>query len=477
MTKGGSESGLETRAVEASLSPWRTYALLAGSVVAASMNYSVTFVSFGEIERTFDSGPAATSWVLNAFAITLCALLIPCGWLSDRFGRRRMFLSGVTLLAVGSVLVAVSPTLPFLVAARVVQAAGLALEGPAAMAILLNAFPADRRSTAVGAFGGLGGISLVLGPVVGGLVIGAVGWRWTFGFNTPIALVTVLLGLRFLPVDRPAAAESSRIKPDLGGVLLLVVGSAALATGIVQAESWGWTGVGTMVALVAAPVTMVGVVVRSSKRDDAILDLSLYRIRYYPRGNALAFLIAGNFAGTYLAFITLLVGPWGMAPSAAGATLAIVPLIGGPMSFLSGRMADRFGHRRLIVPGGLCMVAGALWFRSGVGETTDLSLWFPAVGVYALGIGLAHANSASLAMRYVPAKSLGQAGATNRIMSEFGSVASVAVTVALLIGTDDPVQGARRVMLMLAIVGVAGVLVALGVDTRPGRETATSGIS
>ena len=80
-------------------------------------------------------------------------------------------------------------------------------------------------------------------------------------------------------------------------------------------------------------------------------------------------------------------------------------------------------------------------------------------------------------MRYVPAKSLGQAGATNRIMSEFGSVASVAVTVALLIGTDDPVQGARRVMLMLAIVGVAGVLVALGVDTRPGRETATSGIS
>ena len=279
MTRGGPESGLETRAVEASLSPWRTYALLAGSVVAASMNYSVTFVSFGEIERTFDSGPAATSWVLNAFAITLCALLIPCGWLSDRFGRRRMFLSGVTLLAVGSVLVAVSPTLPFLVAARVVQAAGLALEGPAAMAILLNAFPADRRSTAVGAFGGLGGISLVLGPVVGGLVIGAVGWRWTFGFNTPIALVTVLLGLRFLPVDRPAAAESSRIKPDLGGVLLLVVGSAALATGIVQAESWGWTGVGTMVALVAAPVTMGGVVVRSSNRDDAILNLSLYRIR------------------------------------------------------------------------------------------------------------------------------------------------------------------------------------------------------
>ena len=477
MVKGGSESGLEAEVVDATLSPWRTYALLAGSVVAASMNYSVTFVSFGEIERTFDAGPAATSWVLNAFAITLCALLIPCGWLSDRFGRRRMFLSGVTLLAVGSVLVAVSPTLPFLVAARVVQAAGLALEGPAAMAILLNAFPADRRSTAVGAFGGLGGISLVLGPVIGGLVIDAVGWRWTFGFNTPIALITVLLGLRFLPADRPASGVSGRSRPDLVGVLLLVVGSAALATGVVQAESWGWTGPGTLAALILAPAAMLGVVLRSSGRADAILDLSLYRIRYYPRGNALAFLIAGNFAGTYLALITLLVGPWGMSPSTAGLTLAIVPLIGGPMSFVSGRLADRFGHRRLIVPGGLCMVTGALWFRSGVEETTDLSLWFPAVGLYALGIGLAHANSASLAMRYVPDASLGQAGATNRIMSEFGSVVSVAVAVALLIGTDDPVQGARRVMLMLAVAGVAGIVVASGVDTRPRRRAVDSDVS
>ena len=147
------------------------------------------------------------------------------------------------------------------------------------------------------------------------------------------------------------------------------------------------------------------------------------------------------------------------------------------MSFLSGRLADRYGHRRLIVPGGLCMVGGALWFRSGVGEATDLSLWFPAVGLYALGIGLAHANSASLAMRYVPVASLGQAGATNRIMSEIGSVASVAVAVALLIGTNDPVQGARRVMLMLAVVGVAGVVVALGVDTRPERKVVDQVVS
>lgn len=103
------------------------------------MNYSVTFISFGEIQETFAAGPAATSWVLNAFAITVIALVIPSGWVSDRFGRRRMFLTGVALLAVGSLLVATAPTLPILIAARVVQAAGLALEGPAALAILLDA--------------------------------------------------------------------------------------------------------------------------------------------------------------------------------------------------------------------------------------------------------------------------------------------------------------------------------------------------
>ena len=459
-----------------SLSPWRTYALLAGSVVAASMNYSVTFVSFGEIERDFGTGPAATSWVLNAFSITLTALLVPCGWMSDRYGRRRMFLAGVALLGVGSVLVAVAPTLPLLVAARVLQAAGLALEGPAAMAILLAAFGEGRRSTAVGAFGGLGGISLILGPAVGGLVIDAVGWRWTYGFNMPIALGTVLLGLRYLPADGPPRGGDSAgapPRPDLVGALLMVVGAASLATGIVQADSWGWTGVGTWAALATAPVALGLLVRRSVDRHDAILDLSLYRVRYFARGNLLGFLVAGNFAGTYLALIALLTGAWAMSPSTAGATLAIVPLIGGPMSFVSGRLADRFGHRRLIVPGGLAMVVGALAFRAGVGDEADLTLWFPSVAVYALGIGLAHANCASLALRYVPVASLGQAGATNRIMQEVGTVVSVAVAVALLVGTSDPVEGTRRVMLMLAFVGAASAVIAAGVDTRP--DTAPQG--
>jgi hypothetical protein len=116
------------------------------------------------------------------------------------------------------------------------------------------------------------------------------------------------------------------------------------------------------------------------------------------------------------------------------------------------------------------MVVGALWFRSGVGPDPDMRLWFPAVALYALGIGLAHANSASLAMRYVPGPSLGQAGATNRIMTEIGSVCSVAMTIALLVGADDPVQGVRRVMLLLALAGIGGMVVAAGVDTRPSSD-------
>jgi MFS family permease len=447
-------------------SPWRTFALIAGAVVSASMNYSVTFISFGEIQKTFAAGPAATSWVLNAFAITVIALLIPSGWVSDRFGRRRMFLTGVALLAVGSLLVATAPTLPILIAARVVQAAGLALEGPAALAILLDAFSSERRSTAVGAYGGLGGISLVLGPVVGGLVIDVVGWRWTFAMNIPIAMLTVVLGLMFLSPDRPAV-DGRPGRPDLGGAILMVVGTAMLATGIVQAGEWGWTNPLTVVALVMAPTSLAMVVRRSASHPHAILDLSLYRVRYFGRGNLMAFLIAGNFAGTYLALITLLTGAWAMSPSAAGAALALVPLIGGPMSFVSGRLADRYGHRRLLVPGGACMVVGALWFRSGVGPDPDMWLWFPAVALYALGVGLAHANSASLALRFVPGPSLGQAGATNRIMTEIGSVCSVAVTIALLVGADDPVEGVRRVMLLLALAGMGGMVVAAGVDTRP----------
>ena len=185
-----------------------------------------------------------------------------------------MFLTGVALLAVGSLLVATAPTLPILIAARVVQAAGLALEGPAALAILLDAFSSERRSTAVGAYGGLGGISLVLGPVVGGLVIDVVGWRWTFAMNIPIAMLTVVLGLMFLPPDRPTV-DGRTGRPDLGGAILMVVGTAMLATGIVQAGEWGWTNPLTVVALVMAPTSLAMVVRRSASHPHAILDLSL----------------------------------------------------------------------------------------------------------------------------------------------------------------------------------------------------------
>jgi len=282
-------------------------------------------------------------------------------------------------------------------------------------------------------------------------------------------MLTVILGLLFLEPDRPEAGGHPG-KPDLGGAILLVVGTAMLATGIVQAGAWGWTDPLTVTALVVAPASLAMVVRRSTNHPRAILDLSLYRIRYYGRGNLMAFLIAGNFAGTYLALVTLLTGAWAMGTSAAGAALALVPLIGGPMSFVSGRLADHYGHRRLLVPGGACLVAGALWFRSGVGPEPDMGLWFPAIALYALGVGLAHANSASLAMRYVPGPSLGQAGATNRIMTEIGSVCSVAVTIALLVGADDPVEGVRRVMLLLALAGLVSMVVAAGVDTRPASD-------
>ncbi len=152
-------------------SPWRIYGLIAGAIALSTINFTVVFVAFSEIEKSFDASPSTVSWALTAFSITTAAVFVPAGWAADRFGRARMFLLGFGLFIFGSALVALSPTVEFLIFARVVQAAGLAIESPASLALVLDEFPVERRSTAVGALGAVGGVAIAVGPAVGGALI------------------------------------------------------------------------------------------------------------------------------------------------------------------------------------------------------------------------------------------------------------------------------------------------------------------
>ena len=410
------------------------------------------FVAFSDISESFDASDSTISWALTGFTITTAAVIVPGGWLADRFGRSRVFLSGFVLFIVGSGLLSIAPTVELLIAARVVQAAGLAIEAPASLALVLGAFPLSRRSMAVGAMGAAGGVAAAIGPVVGGVLVGELGWRWAFFLNVPVGIVMFSLIAPRLPRDR---GGGDRGTPDVVGVALLMAGIGALALGIVQSDDWGFADPRTVIALAAAAGLILLLIARSARHDEPILYLPLFANHDFSLGAALSFLLAGSFVATFFAFIKFLSEGWGFSLFHAGLFVGLIPAIGGPMSIVAGRLADRWGHRIVILPGSVLMAIAGGWMWGAVAaERNILGLWVPAVVIYGLGVGLGHAACQSAALATVSEDRLGIGGAMIRIFQELGATVSTAIVIALFARSSNPVDGLRATMVMLIVASV-----------------------
>ena len=449
---------------------WRLFALLGGSTLLLSLNYSLVFVAFGAINATFSSQASVVSWALTGFSITSAALLVPAGWMSDRFGRERVFLAGLALFTVGSSIVAAAPNVGVLIAGRVVQAMGLVLESSATLPILLDAFPTSQRATIVGGLGATGGAAAAIGPAIGGALVDTIGWRATIALNVPAGLALCLVVLRRMPMPRSRRAPAP---PDLIGVGLLAAGMGSLVLAITKTADWGVADGRTLAAAAFAVVAMACVVVRSAHHPDPILYLPLFRDESYRRGVVLNVLVAGSFSGTFFAFIQLLTRGWGFSTLKAGIAVAIVPFFGGPLSFVAGRVVDRRGPRAVIATGSLLIAAAGLIMTISVsGHPQLVRLWIPVGALYGIGVGFAHAACHATALRYVPSERLGIGGAMSRIGMELGGVISVAVAVALVSAAKDPIAGVRTVTLLLS--GVCTIGAALAMRLTPTRQPAVA---
>lgn len=447
-------------------SPWRIYGLIAGAVALGTLNFSLVFVAFSEIEDSFDASPGTVSWTLTAFSITTAAVFVPAGWAADRFGRSRMFLIGFGTFIVGSLLVSIAPTVHFLIVARMIQGAGLAIESPASLALVLDEFPSERRSTAVGALGAVGGVATAVGPAVGGALIDNLTWRWAFFLNVPLGIIVFVLVAPRLP--RTFVPDASRRRPpDLMGGALLMGGVAALALGIVQSDDWGYTSPATLLTLVAASALITALIRRSAHHEEPILHLPLFRDHDFALGSGLSFLVAGTFAGTFLAFVQLMNDGWDLSLMQSGLVVGMIPAIAGPMSIVSGRIADRFGHKYVILPGTLLMaVAGVFMFATVTEERQLLAVWVPFVVIYGLGVGLAHAACQAAALSNVGQERLGVGAAMNRIAQDIGQTVSAAIVIALLAREASIIDGVRSVMVLLIVLSLVGAPLAARLHAR-----------
>ncbi|MEL0140166.1 MAG: DHA2 family efflux MFS transporter permease subunit, partial [Acidimicrobiaceae bacterium] len=389
---------------------WRTVGIASAAVFMVSMEITVISLAFPEIrERFSEASESALSWIFSAYNIGVASLLLIGGWLSERYGHKRIFLTGVSIFLLGSVLAGFAVSSEMLIGARIVQAAGGALQAPAGLALVLAAAPPARHQMAIGIWGAAGALAAAAGPTLGALLVEGFGWRAVFLINIPVIGVALVLGRRWLP-DTPPSPGTDDV--DLISVPLAGVGVGALVLGIVQGETWGWSSAAVIGSFVLGLVLMTAFVVRSSRHSAPLFDLGLYRLRSYAVANVASVFFAFAFFGWLVPLPTLIQSVWGWSVLTTGFAIAPGPLMAFFVAPPAGRMADRIGNRLILTVCGSSGAIGMGLFIINFGAEpqylSDILLPSLFIGV-AAGTGFSQLVGA--AMRDVPPHQYAMGGA------------------------------------------------------------------
>src|SRR5215467_2593256 len=289
--------------------PGITFGLCSLAVFLVMLDTTILFVAFHGIRAFFTTvSSAELSWILNAYTIVFGALLVPAGRFADLYGRKKLFLGGVALFTVASGLCGFATNALALIGFRVMQAVGAALLMPASLALILEAFPKEKRSIAVSLWGAVGALAAAVGPSLGAYVVATLGWPWAFFINLPVGLVGLALSARRLK-------ESKRIElgalPDIPGIVMLIVGVAALALGVVKSNDWGWTSASTATALIVGLAVLVAFVAWAQRVAAPALDLTLFRDTNYRFANIATFVFSIAFTAMFFGFFFFMTRVWG----------------------------------------------------------------------------------------------------------------------------------------------------------------------
>jgi EmrB/QacA subfamily drug resistance transporter len=446
-------------------SPWRTFGATSIAVFLVALDSTIGFAAFPALRIAFhDVSPGTLTWVLNAYTIVYAALLVPAGRLGDLMGRKRLFIAGVTLFTAASVLCGLAGSVEWLIAFRVLQAVGAALLTPTSLALVLAAFPANKRAIAVSVWGALGALASAIGPSVGAAIIDASSWHWAFFVNLPFGVFAVVRARRVL---RESASPERGAALDYVGIGLIVAAMSLVTLAIVKAEPWGWTDIRT--AMTGAAGLAVGLLfVRWAwHRPHAAVDLSLFREPTYVYANAATLLFSVAFTAMFLNFFTFMTGVWHYSLTLAGLAVTPGPLMVIPVAILSGRIAARVGHRPLLVLGGLVYACAGYWFYLRVTTQANyLGDWLPGMLAGGIGVGLVLPSLAGAAVAHLPADRFGVGSALNLAIRQLGSALGVALSISL-VGMSAGLEGFRHVYLLLVAGGLATAVLSLPISTRP----------
>ena len=402
---------------------WVLLATVLGSAMA-SIDATVVGIALPAIGHDFHTSLATLQWVVTAYTLTLAGLLLFAGALGDKYGRKLVFLIGVVWFAVASLLCAVAPGSGFLIAARAVQGIGAALLTPGSLAIIEASFRPDDRSRAIGAWSGLSGVGVAIGPFLGGWLIQAVSWRLIFVINLPLAALVVAVALRHVPESRDPAATG---KLDVTGGALVTLGLVGLTYGLIEGPAKGWTKPAPLAALLAGLVLLAAFVAWERRTPEPMLQLSLFRSMQFTSANILTFIVYGALGGALFLLPIQLIQVSGYTPLQAGVSLLPITVIMLLLSARSGALAGRIGPRLQMSVGPVVIGLGlALFVRIGPAGNY-LSEVLPALVVFGLGLATNVAPLTSTVLAAAPAEQAGMASAINNDVARAAGLIAVAV--------------------------------------------------
>jgi EmrB/QacA subfamily drug resistance transporter len=444
-----------------------TFAITSVALFMTTLDNLVVTTALPVIRKDLDASLSGLEWTVNAYTLTFAVLLLTGAALGDRFGRRRLFTIGLAIFTLASAAAALAPSIEVLIAARALQGLGGAIVTPLTLTILSAAVPAERRGLVLGAWGGISGLAVAIGPLVGGAVVQGISWQWIFWLNVPIGLALIpLAALRLRESRGPNDAL------DLPGVGLASAGLLGIVWGLVRGNSVGWGSLEIVSSLFAGLLVLALFVLWELRAVQPMLPLGFFRNRTFAAANLASLLMFFGMFGSIFLLAQFFQTVQGYSPLDAG--LRILPWTAMPIFVapLAGALSDRIGGRPLMVTGLALQAIGLAWIGF---VTTPTGAYSHVVAPFVLsGIGMAlyFAPVANVVLSSVKPEEEGQASGANNAIRELGGVFGVAVLASVFAhyggyGSGQSfVDGLTPAIYVGAGLVAAGALAALGVARR-----------
>ncbi|MGH3028905.1 MAG: DHA2 family efflux MFS transporter permease subunit, partial [Gaiellaceae bacterium] len=434
-----------------------TFAITSVALFMATLDNLVVTTALPVIRTDLGASIEDLEWTVNAYTLTFAVFLLTGAALGDRFGRRRLFAIGLGIFTAASVAAALAPSVEALIVARAVQGLGGAIVTPLTLTILSAAVPADKRGVALGAWGGIGGLAVAMGPLVGGAVVEGISWQWIFWLNVPIGLVLIPLAMMRL---KETHGPSTRL--DLPGLALASAGLFGIVWGVVRGNAQGWASPEILASLGLGTILTIAFVLWELRSPAPMLPMRFFRNRTFAAANAASlFMFFGMFGSIFL-LAQFLQTVQGYGPLDAGLRIlpwTVMPIFIAP---IAGALSDRIGGRPLMALG-LGLQALALgWLAAVSTPTVAYTTLVPPFVIAGIGMALFFAPVANVVLSAVSPREEGQASGANNAIRELGGVFGVAVLASVFTSRGGYESGQAFVDGLVPAIWVGAVVVAIG---------------